>query len=225
MAKRSALIAGMAAALREPERSINVLAIELGKAGLIRASGRGLNAAEMTVTDASNLLISALSGGYATETAATTALVRSAGLIGGKDRDGKTTHKPPSAEAFAHLGLDHCFHEMLAAILGSFERHGGIEVNEDTQLINNVSVAITRNAIRYFCKVSFDFSDGAAWWLTYVRWKPFMEAADRRDWQNLAEEARDREGGKSTTEAVGRFVLHRIADCIRGSPMNTRPEP
>src|ERR671917_577628 len=75
MAKLRDLITTTARLLGETEASLNVLAIQLRRAGMIRKEGRGLHAADMRAEDAAALLTSALAGGLATETAETTARV------------------------------------------------------------------------------------------------------------------------------------------------------
>jgi hypothetical protein len=60
--------------------SIHVLAMMLRKERLIRSAGRGLNAAEMGASDATNLLLAGLGGGMPTKAAATVRNLRSAPL-------------------------------------------------------------------------------------------------------------------------------------------------
>src|SRR3954471_25082339 len=78
MTKLKQLVSGVAFALGDPRPSVNVLAIQLRKAGLIKSTGRGLNAADMTPADAAALLVSCMAGGLSTETSSTTATMLAA---------------------------------------------------------------------------------------------------------------------------------------------------
>ena len=64
MAKLRGLIDCFANKLGIERRTVNVLAMRLRKAGLIRSTGRGLNAADMEPNDATYLLLACLCGGY-----------------------------------------------------------------------------------------------------------------------------------------------------------------
>ena len=57
MAKLRELVSGMAEALSLPQRSVNVVAIHLRRAGLISSGGRGKGGAEMSARDAATLLV------------------------------------------------------------------------------------------------------------------------------------------------------------------------
>ena len=81
MVKLRELVVATSRLLGEPSKSVNVRAMQLRKSGLIHSGGRGLSAAEMGPSDAANLIIACLSGGYSTDAAKTTLAVRGVSLF------------------------------------------------------------------------------------------------------------------------------------------------
>lgn len=80
MAKLSDLVEEMASLLGDPERSVNVRAMHLRREKLISSKGRGLHSAEMTSTDATNLLLACMHAGKAKDSPQIVALLREAAV-------------------------------------------------------------------------------------------------------------------------------------------------
>jgi len=81
MAKLRDLVRSVAFVLDESEATVNVRAMMLRKAKLLRSTGRGLHAASMGPSDATNLLLACTVGGQATACAAVVERVRRASLV------------------------------------------------------------------------------------------------------------------------------------------------
>jgi hypothetical protein len=134
-----------------PERSVNVLGMELGKAGLISTAGRGPHAAQMTSRDAVSLVSAAMAGGHATATASTTRRILASRFIG----PGEIL----PFDSFAELGTTHSFGTAFEALMEEFilnrETHDGwpfIKVSGGN-LARAIDVSIVRTITGELCKI------------------------------------------------------------------------
>lgn len=108
----------MAAKLGDPEKSVNVQAMHLRKAKLLSSAGRGLHSAEMTPSDASNLLLSCLHAGMAKDSAHVVAGLRNAPFLGTRTYGGEGKSHIPPVSMFSELAEKHTLGEALDALFG-----------------------------------------------------------------------------------------------------------
>lgn len=80
MTKLSEFIEPFAEAIGMPVKSVNVLAMHLRKAGLITTGGRGRGGAEIGASDATNLLLAAMSGCQSKDAPEVVLQLRSSGI-------------------------------------------------------------------------------------------------------------------------------------------------
>jgi hypothetical protein len=222
MVKLKELVSGMAWALGDPEPSVNVLAIQLRKSGLIKSTGRGLNAAEMRPADAAALLVSCLGGGLAIETGRTTAAILAA-----KPVKGEASISRNNAELADLFSKDMNFGDVVATII-SLYMEGEIQ---DYM----IKISVTRNRFSLYCEVEFNEvgedlnSLEAVWHQKYYPlehkeidniFKGFGAAENLRKNYYTSNEFRsgmDVAGilYKTTTVSVGSMTISNIAECLR----------
>ncbi len=201
MAKLRELVTATARLLGETEASINVLSIQLRRAGMIRKEGRGLNAADMGPEDAAALLTSALAGGMATETAETTARVL------------KCKNFSKSEQEAWYLYHCSTFGEAFTGLIDAFIRK---EIEDPGQGAFIVAVSVQRTAAFYECKIDI---------LNKYRRDRLLflgptEKGKHLPMQELLAHRNDllrRYGRKSVTEEIDEIVLSEIADLLRGN--------
>lgn len=134
MAKLPALIDCLARELSAPTKSVNVLAMELRKVGLIRSTGRGLHAAEMGPSEATNLLLAAIGGGYVTRAANRVSDLRRAAPHKWLRRDSDGVRYVPDGPplSFARrLPPKHQLGEMLDSIFAEYAAQGSLSSDDD----------------------------------------------------------------------------------------------
>jgi hypothetical protein len=156
MAKLRDLIATTAHLLGDSEASINVLAIQLRRADLIRKEGRGLNAADMSAADAAALLTSAMAGGLATETAETTARVLNCDNVvrpSGIEHPAGAKLSRPSRELHPWIQTFDRPHTFGEAFTGLFEYCIAGESPEPKHEIAGAIISVERTAAFYECKI------------------------------------------------------------------------
>lgn len=207
MAKLKDLVAATAQALGDPEASVNVLAMELRKNGLIRSTGRGLHAAEMTPDDAASLLIACLSGGPVREASDTTARVGALPSTGIAKELRNRNHSKDKREnlrlikerliskrpILSTLVNGHQFSLALSSILKQYM--------ESRKSLPFVYVSVENISGLYIAEVEFFF---------YYR--RFREAS--LSYCGMGADTTTR--GKTIRTRIDRNVLRAIADCLCG---------
>jgi hypothetical protein len=231
MAKLRELVSVCARALGDPEPSVNVLAMQLRKHGLIRSTGRGLNAAEMSARDATNLLTATLSGGNAIETARTTAYVLATSktdvsIYPGSEEDySLLTDQNMSdmlsnfsqLEAIRQLDVNHSFGEMLEAIIQNL-----IDCGHITWLgskVDGIKVQVDFYGQEHSsCSVSFEIydSDDKYYPSKFLHIRYQHDDTSARDAIQFMAFFTSQRASKHVSVSVNKPILEDIANCLRG---------
>jgi len=211
MAKRNELIAATARSLGDPPQSINVLAMELGKAKLIRVTGRGLSAADMQVSDAVSLLTSAMSGGYSVETGKTTRRVLSAFSCVSSPTD------PKLSNGFDFQQDMHTFGQAFESLLDAFVKEG-VPVEQTTgQRIEGVTIAVETLPVAYECRIHLGARHRPPRWkLTYWAYREELEHLLPDQVVAVEAELKNKYGRKTVSVSIDEGVLSEIAAVLRG---------
>lgn len=220
MAKLRDLVACLAKELEIPLKSMNVLAMELRKAGLIQTTGRGLNSAEMGPRDATNLILAALCGSFATQSAEAVHTIRAGTstrcVVGTFNRFPQEMVDPPAIPVFERLPWPHTLGEFLDGYIEDSVEHGDIPLGE--LCITNMSFSLRRDRLGWCAIVWIDSGSNPGWSIEYVC--HHREIADASS-DNRLDVARalvaDRGSAMRTvTEEVIDGVFFDASLCIRG---------
>lgn len=175
MAKLRDLVFHLSHSLDMKEASLNVLAMQLRKAGLITSSGRGLNAADMGPSDVTNLLLAALSGSYATLSAESVSKLRTAPIIDCR-LNGEPSGLPPTP-AFSRLPGSHTLGEILDELIKDFGQFEDIPVERSSGgVLTAMTFEISRTRRKWTAEFWFDDdSDDKGWTVRYKCERPTEE--------------------------------------------------
>ena len=174
MAKLSALMDVMANTLGIERARVNVLAMRLRKEGLIRSTGRGLNAADMGPSDAANLVLALLGGGFVDRAASRVRELRRAEprkwLRNGAEHIG-TPDLPFAQRLLAHHDLG----EMLDELIAEYVEHGSFRSDDPSK--NVMSFAVTNNPTISICTLKIFLND--EWFsIDYIDLPPEIKVFD-----------------------------------------------
>lgn len=180
MAKLQQLIETCAETLGVERTSVNVLAMHLRKEGLIRSSGRGPNGAEMSATDASNLILAVLGGGYAKDAARTVGLIRAGWVEDYNCSRGNKYALPPLA-LYDQLNSAHTLGDALDGIINLFVAEGCIYKKRTGDPIYGTSFEIQPTLLGWESRLIFD-DEKISWTARYRSYnKTMLELIKKKD--------------------------------------------
>jgi hypothetical protein len=203
------LIRSAAAVLGVPEATVRSRVMLLRKESLWSSEGKGISA-NLVPSDASNLLLSFLGGGFVTKAAETVRMIRCCEHILNR-RDQKSL---PPVDLFADLGLDHTLGEMLDAVFEKWSDRGPISATGDP--ITGAYLFVER--YRQGWEAELFLKDSNAQWEVHYE---FLGPRGR-----VAVPFPKDDGGDLCTSArVTKTTFSALAKCVSGRPSNFTNHP
>ena len=217
MAFMSDLVSGNAGALGFKRKTVYLCARNLRQAGLISQKGRGLSAAHMGPTDATNLLLGVMntaSRGYAIKDAPRwVRMTREATHhMTEKNYTKEFTDQLPPYPFLAAAGVPLPFGDVMDTLFDEVVRYGDPKTDAG-EYLTNFSLELSPPGL----SVALVLDDGTNTYIaTYLRRDPRLDGLSGKALNEKAAEIRDPQGMLRVITTVTLPVIHAIAAVLRG---------